>query len=115
MTKRKLKSTPKFEKAYRKFVRRNSFLQKKIEKSLQQMASDLFAPNLETHKLSGKLFGLPACSCGYDCRIVFSLEKERGTGEEFIVLIDIMKFTDSQTKITGIRSFGAISTPTPPT
>jgi len=86
---RKLKSTPKFEKAYRKFVRRNPFLQKKIDKALQQMESDVFTPGLETHKLSGKLSGLTACSCGYDCRIVFFLEKGQQTNEEFIVLIDI--------------------------
>ncbi len=89
MIKRKLSSTPKFDRAYRKFVNQKPFLQKKINKSLKQMESDVFAPNLGTHKLSGKLFGLLACSCGYDCRIVFSLEEERHIGEEFIVLIDI--------------------------
>jgi mRNA interferase YafQ len=87
--KMKLSSTPKFEKAYRKFVSRNSSLQKKIDRTLRQMESDIFSPSLETHKLSGKLAGLFACSCGYDCRIIFSLEKELHTGEEFIVLIDI--------------------------
>jgi len=60
---RKFKSTPKFEKAYRKFVSRSRFLQKKIDKTLQQMESDIFAPSLETHKLSGNLSGLFACSC----------------------------------------------------
>ncbi len=37
------------------------------------MESDIFSPSLETNKLSGKLAGLFACSCGYDCRIIFSL------------------------------------------
>lgn len=85
----KLKSTPKFEKAYRKFVRRHPYLQEKIDEALRQITIDLATPALQTHKLSGKLAGLSACSCGYDCRIVFSIEKEPNTNEEFIVLIDI--------------------------
>jgi mRNA-degrading endonuclease YafQ of YafQ-DinJ toxin-antitoxin module len=85
----KLKSTPKFEKAYRKFVRRQPYLQKKIDEALHQMTIDLIVPSLQTHKLSGKLIGLSACSCGYDCRIVFSIQKEPNTDEAFIVLIDI--------------------------
>jgi mRNA interferase YafQ len=86
---RRLRSTPKFERAYRKFVRRNRSLQSKIDSALRQMELDVFAPLLETHKLAGRLFGLLACSCGYDCRIVFSIEKDKQTGEEYIVLIDI--------------------------
>jgi mRNA-degrading endonuclease YafQ of YafQ-DinJ toxin-antitoxin module len=85
----KLKSTAKFDKAYRKFVRRQPYLQKKIDEALHQMTIDLATPALQTHKLSGKLVGLSACSCGYDCRIVFSIQKQPSTGEEFIVLIDI--------------------------
>ena len=85
----KLKSTPKFDKAYRKFVRRQPYLQKKIDEALRQMTIDLAVPALQTHKLSGKLVRLSACSCGYDCRIIFSLQKEPDTDEEFIVLIDI--------------------------
>jgi mRNA-degrading endonuclease YafQ of YafQ-DinJ toxin-antitoxin module len=85
----KLKSTPKFDKAYRKFVRRQPHLQKKIDEALAQMIFDLATPSLQTHKLSGKLVRLSACSCGYDCRIVFFIQKEPDTSEEFIVLIDI--------------------------
>ncbi len=70
MAKRVLKCTPKFEKAYRKFVRRHAVLQKRIDDTLRQMENDVFSPSLEAHKLSGKLFGLFACSCGYDCRII---------------------------------------------
>ncbi len=86
---RELKSTPLFEKAYRKHVRRHPQLQKKIDEALKQMRLDAFAPSLQTHKLSRKLFGLLACSCGYDCRIVFSVEKDQKSGQEVIVLIDI--------------------------
>ncbi len=53
------------------------------------MEIDVFAPSLGTHKLSGKLNGLQACSCGYDCRLVFSIEQDTETSREVIVLLDI--------------------------
>lgn len=85
----KLKSTRQFDRAYRKFVRRYAFLKPKIDDALHRMTVDLADPSLKTHKLDGKLRYLLACSCGYDCRIVFSIEKEKATSEKFIVLIDI--------------------------
>jgi mRNA-degrading endonuclease YafQ of YafQ-DinJ toxin-antitoxin module len=86
---RALVPSPKFERAYSKFVRKNPSVQKKIDSALQQLSTDAFAPSLGTHKLSGKLFGLLACTCGYDCRIVFSIEMDQQTNQECIVLIDI--------------------------
>jgi mRNA interferase YafQ len=81
--------TPHFERAYRKFIRRNVFLQTRIENTLSQMELDVFATSLNTHKLSGELSDLYACSCGYDCRIVFSIEKEKQTEKEVIILLNI--------------------------
>ena len=81
--------TPKFKRAFRKFVKRNINLQQRIEDTLQQMEADVFAPNLGTHKLSGNLDCLQSCSCGYDCRIVFSIEQDTATDSEVIVLLDI--------------------------
>lgn len=81
--------TPRFKRAFRKFVKRNADLQKRIEDTLQQMESDVFAPSLGTHKLSGKFDGLQSCSCGYDCRIVFSIEQDPDSDDEVIVLLDI--------------------------
>ncbi|MCC5609148.1 type II toxin-antitoxin system YafQ family toxin [Nostoc sp. CHAB 5834] len=81
--------TPKFQRAFRKFVKRNTELQQRIEDILQQMEADVFAPALGTHKLSGKLDGLQSCSCGYDCRVVFSIELNIETNSEAIVLLDI--------------------------
>jgi len=86
---RKLVSTPAFEKAYRKFVRRHPLIQKRIDATLQKLQQNVYAPELEFHKLSGKLYGLFACSCGYDCRIVFSIQKDSHTNEEFVLLIAI--------------------------
>jgi len=84
---RELVLTPHFERAYRKFVRRNIYLQARIENTLQQMEFDVFATPLNTHKLSGELSDLYACSCGYDCRIVFSIENK--TEKELIILLNI--------------------------
>jgi addiction module RelE/StbE family toxin len=86
---RKLVLTPKFKRTYRKFVSRDFKLKKRIEDTLRQMEKDVFAPNLSTHSLKGELFGLKACSCGYDCRIVFSIEVDPETQDEVIVLLDI--------------------------
>lgn len=52
------------------------------------MKEDIFASQLGTHSLQGKLLGLKACSCGYDCRILFSLEFDENE-LEMVVLLDI--------------------------
>lgn len=86
---RSLVFTPKFNRSFRKFVKRNADLQYRIENTLRQMEADVFAPSLGTHKLSGKLDGLQSCACGYDCRVVFAIEQDTETDEEIIVLLDI--------------------------
>ena len=86
---RPLVLTPKFKRAFRKFVKRNADLQKWIEDTLQQMEADVFIPRLGTHKLSGNLEGLQSCSCDYDCCIVFSIERSAESNDEVIVLLDI--------------------------
>lgn len=86
---RQLVLTPKFKRAFRKFVRHNPKLQNRIELTLEYMETDVFALHLGTHKLSGTLLGLRACSCGYDCRIVFTIEKDHKTNLEVILLLDI--------------------------
>jgi len=86
---RELVLTPKFRRAYRKAARRDRVLQSHIEDVLHQMQADVFQPALGTHKLSGALEGLWACSCGYDCRIVFAFEIEQDTGREVIILLDL--------------------------
>jgi len=86
---RKLILTSRFKRSLGKFIKRDKLLQRKIEETLVQMEVDLFAVNLATHRLRGELDGLRACSCGYDCRIIFSLEKDPDTGDEVIVLLNI--------------------------
>lgn len=86
---RQLVPTPAFRRAYRKFVRRNRLLEERIERTLKLMEADVFAPSLGTHRLSGELMGLRACSCGFDCRIIFRLEVDPETESEMILLLDI--------------------------
>jgi len=54
-----------------------------------QMQEDVFAASLGTLNLSATLEGLRACSCVYDCRIVFSIERNPAGGGKVIVLLDI--------------------------
>ena len=81
--------TPRFERAFRKLVRKTPSLQPQIELTLQRMAEDLSDPRLKTHHLSGQLAGLHACSVAYDCRIVFSKHKIPKTGAEILLLANI--------------------------
>jgi len=48
---RELVLTPKFKRAFRKFVRRDARLQKRVEDTLMQMQEDVVAALLGTHKL----------------------------------------------------------------
>jgi len=86
---RQLVLSSKFKRSFHKFVQRNPKLKEKIEATLQQMEEDVFLPQLGTHALKGQLSGLKACSCGYDCRIIFSVEIDNKTKQEVIILIDI--------------------------
>jgi len=89
MSKRKLVLSKPFIKSYKKFIARKPDLKAVIEKALFQLEEDAFAMGLRTHKLSGNLFGYLACSCGYDCRIIFSIEKDLSKKTENILLVGI--------------------------
>ena len=79
-----------FERSYQKFTGKKSALKISIAKALLKLQLDPYDPALRTHKLSGKLAAYLACSCGYDCRIVFTIEKDLATpNTENIVLLDI--------------------------
>ncbi len=91
---RELIATPKFSRALRKFTKRNFELRERVQKTLEQMEEDVFAASLNTHKLGGNLEGINACSCGYNCRILFFVEKESETDSEVIVLLDVGNHDD---------------------
>jgi mRNA-degrading endonuclease YafQ of YafQ-DinJ toxin-antitoxin module len=87
---RRLVLSKAFEKSYQKFTRKNSSLKTSIISALLKLQKDAYDPALKTHKLSGKLVAYMACSCCYDCRIIFTIEKDTSNpGVENIVLLDI--------------------------
>ena len=86
---RQLVLTPKFRRAYRRLAKRDRVSQERIDGVLRAMEVDPFAAALGTHKLGGALSGLWACACGYDCRVIFALETDEGTGREVILLLDL--------------------------
>jgi len=81
--------TPRFERAFRRLVRKNPALRPLIEQALRRLAEDLNHPRLKTHHLAGQLAGLHACSVTYDCRIVFAKDKDPKTGTEVLVLVNL--------------------------
>ncbi len=89
MSKRNLVLSKSFQKSYKKFVGKKPALKSLIQSALIKLEEDAFLTELKTHKLSGNLFGFYACSCGYDCRIIFSFEKDKKSKPEIILLIDI--------------------------
>ena len=78
-----------FRRGFKKAVKNNPLLQKKLFDVLDSLCKNPFDPELKTHKLHGKLAGLWTCEVEYDCRIVFTFVDEPGTGETVIVLADI--------------------------
>ena len=78
-----------FRRAFKRYTRRNLARQRRVFETLGQLADDPFHPTPKTHRLSGELKGLWACSVEYDCRIVFAFEPDPDTGDELIVLIDL--------------------------
>jgi len=70
-------------------MRKRPDLRKEVEGALRLLVQDPFDPQLETHKLKGKLSGSWACKVGYDLRIVFDFVKSENQKEDEIFLIEI--------------------------
>jgi len=84
-----LRTDSKFKRSFKRLVKKNPQLQDKILSALETLSNDPFTPSLKSHKLTGQLEGLWACSVAYDCRIVFAFKSDPGTNEDVIVLVDI--------------------------
>jgi mRNA interferase YafQ len=65
-----------FKRAFKKFVKKNPDFQEKIINVLEVLSEDPLTPSLKSHKLTGTLEGLWACSVAYDCRIVFTFSQQ---------------------------------------
>jgi len=73
--------------AFKRMVRQNPQLRPLIEETLQQLTEDPFHPTLKTHKLSGDLAGIWACSIDYSYRILFEFMISPNEDEEEAILL----------------------------
>lgn len=73
-----------FKRSYKKKIQNNKEIKDRFWNSLELFSKDIFNPKLRTHKLTGKLKGLWAFSCAYDCRVLFKF-----IDEDEVLLIDI--------------------------
>jgi len=78
-----------FVRAVKRVNRRQADLLKILQPTFQLLAVDPFAPQLETHKLKGKLYGSWACKAGYDLRIIFDFIKNPDHGDDNILLLEL--------------------------
>ena len=83
MRRRLLRSSA-FVRAARRAVRKQPCVAEDIRVALELLAENAFHPQLQTHKLKGKLKGSWACRAGYDLRIVFKFVQHEG--EEAVLL-----------------------------
>lgn len=83
----KILTTKRFDKKIQR-IKSNSLRIRNIKDTIMLLSENPFETKLNTHKLSGKLSNFYSCSCGYDCRILFSLEPGIDN-EQFLLLIDL--------------------------
>ena len=76
-----------FIRALRRFLKRRPQLAAEVEATLQMLSEDAFDPRLKTHKLSGDLEGVWACSAGHNLRILFEFVEHEGA--EAILLLTV--------------------------
>ncbi len=78
--------TPKSLRAFKRLVRSNLQLRPLIEQTLQQLAADPFYPSLRTHKLTGNLSGVWACSINSDLRVLFEFVRQNNDVDAILLL-----------------------------
>lgn len=86
---RKLIWSKTFIRAFKRLMKKQPNLRQDVEDTLRLLVQDPFAPQLETHKLKGRLAGSWACSAGYDLRVVFDFVKNKEQKVDDIFLIEI--------------------------
>ncbi len=68
----------------RRFLKKNPQFAKSVKATLSLLESDVFHPQLKTHKLKGRLKNCWACRVEYDLRIVFEIVRDEN--EDAILL-----------------------------
>jgi addiction module RelE/StbE family toxin len=77
-----------FVKSLKRTLKRHPGLKEDIDDSLKLLVENPFAPQLETHKLKGKLADSWACSVGPEWRIVFDfVKREEQQGDDIFLLV----------------------------
>jgi addiction module RelE/StbE family toxin len=76
-----------FMRALRRYLKKHPYATDDIQTTLERLANDAFDPQLKTHKLTGELEDIWACSAGYNVRILFELVQHEGA--EAILLLTI--------------------------
>ena len=71
MKKRDIAYDNSFHKQFKKVIKNNKELEKKVLEVFELMKGDIFDPRLATHKLSGGLKKYYASKVGFDMRIIF--------------------------------------------
>ena len=89
----KILTTSRFDSIIKKKFQQNPIEIRRIKETIINLSENPFKECLNTHKLKGALCGFYACSCGYDCRIIFSIEKDKNNNN-YLLLMDIGKHND---------------------
>lgn len=88
----KLIETERFIRKANKIIKKNKYLDGKLESVLNKLVSNPFHISLKTHKLKGNLSKLYAASVTQDLRIIFQFVEEEG--QLCILLVTIGKHDD---------------------
>ncbi len=80
----KLIASKSFVRDTKRHLKKDLHIAESLKMILSLLESDIFHPQLKTHKLKGKLKNCWACSVEYDLRIVFEVVKYNS--EEVILL-----------------------------
>ena len=86
---RTLIPTPRIRRALKRYAGKDRRRRQCIKDTLERMAANIFDPTLRTHALTGSLAGFHACSCGYDCRVVFQFVRNPREKTEDVLLIGV--------------------------
>ena len=84
---RRVEPSARYLRAYARYVGREKRRERCIEETIESLLKNPYEPHLKTHHLKGNMAGILACTCGYDCRLLFQLRDDRAT--EVIILLDV--------------------------
>ena len=82
-------ATKRFDRSYQRYVGRDRVRRNNVDAALRRLAADMDDPRLRTHALTGDLGSTYACSCGYDCPIVFKIQANPSHKIREVLLIEV--------------------------